>query len=280
MRLFKRKFMLYAPAEEGKDNGGGAGYDDSTPDSKDDTATQEAGNSDDYGYDQVPAAEGEPNPEGKVDDKPKQTETPKQDEEKPVETSTGYLDENGEPKSEEKPKDPPVEEKPKVEEKPGEGDEFLKDVKFDGVGDKDKESLGQFIKSHKLPKETAQALVELRKTEVENLRTFAANHEKQVKELEAEVKRGWIKELKEDSDFGGTNFAHSIKAAEKVMSEFFKNSKNKLTGNGKMVPPYLMKDLAALHKKLYSKEKFDSTGNNPHPDSDDNNPDAHLDFYQ
>ena len=283
MLKFKRTFMLYAPNEEGQDGGGGSGYEDTTPDDKNDEGSEDAGDTDDYGYGEIPEEAGDEKSEDKADDKPEQTETPKQDEKKPVEkSSTGYLDENGEPKSEEKPKeDPPKkEEPPKTEEKPGEGEELLKDVKFEGVNDEDKKTLSDFIKTHKLPKEAAQAMVDLRKTESEKIKAFAAEHDKKMKDLEAEVKRGWIKELKEDKDFGGTNFAHSIKAAEKVMSEFLPNTKIKLTGADKMVPPYLMKDLAALHKKLYSKEKFDSNGNNPTPDSDDNNPDAHLDFYQ
>jgi len=282
MLKFKRMFMLYAPNEEGKDGGGGSGYEDTTPDDTNDEGSEDAGDTDDYGYGEIPEEAGDEKPEGKADDKPEQTETPKQDEKKPVEkSSTGYLDENGEPKSEEKPKEEPKkDEPPKTEQKPGEGDEFLKDVKFEGVNDEDKKTLSDFIKTHKLPKEAAQAMVDLRKTESEKIKAFAAEHDKKMKDLEAEVKRGWIKELKEDKDFGGTNFAHSIKAAEKVMSEFLPNTKIKLTGADKMVPPYLMKDLAALHKKLYSKEKFDSNGNNPTPDSDDNNPDAHLDFYQ
>ena len=283
MLKFKRMFMLYAPNEEGQDGGGGSGYEDTTPDDKNDEGSEDAGDTDDYGYGEIPEEAGDEKSEDKADDKPEQTETPKQDEKKPVEkSSTGYVDENGEPKSEEKPKeDPPKkEEPPKTEEKPGEGEELLKDVKFEGVNDEDKKTLSDFIKTHKLPKEAAQAMVDLRKTESEKIKAFAAEHDKKMKDLEAEVKRGWIKELKEDKDFGGTNFAHSIKAAEKVMSEFLPNTKIKLTGADKMVPPYLMKDLAALHKKLYSNEKFDSNGNNPTPDSDDNNPDAHLDFYQ
>ncbi len=283
MFKFKRTFMLYAPNEEGQDGGGGSGYEDTTPDDKNDEGSEDAGDTDDYGYGEIPEEAGDEKSEDKADDKSKQTETSKQDEKKPVEkSSTGYLDENGELKSEEKTKeDPPEkEEPPKTEEKSGEGDEFLKDVKFEGVKDEDKKTLSDFIKTHKLPKEASQALVDLRKTESEKIKAFAAEHDKKMKDLEAEVKRGWIKELKEDKDFGGTNFAHSIKAAEKVMSEFLPNTKIKLTGADKMVPPYLMKDLAALHKKLYSKEKFDSNGNNATPDSDDNNPDAHLDFYQ
>ena len=284
MLKFKRMFMLYAPNEEGKDGGGGSGYEDTTPDDKNDEGSEDAGDTDDYGYGEIPEEAGDEKSEDKADDKSEQTETSKQDEKKPVEkSSTGYLDEKGEPKSEEKPKEeepPKKEEPPKTEEKPGEGEELLKDVKFEGVNDEDKKTLSDFIKTHKLPKEAAQAMVDLRKTESEKIKAFAAEHDKKMKDLEAEVKRGWIKELKEDKDFGGTNFAHSIKAAEKVMSEFFSNTKIKLTGADKMVPPYFMKDLAALHKKLYSKEKFDSNGNNPTPDSDDNNPDAHLDFYQ
>ena len=287
MLKLRRKFMLYAPIEDGNDLGGGHGYEDTTPPEANPETPQESGDSDDYGYDEVPAEEGKQDPNAKVDDKSKQTPAAKPDDKKPVDDKkpadpgTGYLDDKGEVKNDEKPVEekPAGDKKPAEETKPEEGEEFLKEVKFDEVRDEDKKTLSEYIKKHKIPKEAAQALVDIRKEEVAKIKQMVADNDARLKQLEEETKRGWIKELKEDPEFGGENFAHSIKQAEKAYGQFFKNTKNKLTAGGKMVPPYLMKDLLALSKQLYSKEKFDPKGS-PIPDSNDNNPDEHLDFYE
>jgi hypothetical protein len=211
---------------------------------------------DDYGYAPAEPQPGDAPIENVQVTDPKGTLDPKEEP-----SPTGYGDA---PKEEVKPEEEAkgetgYEEKPpevKVEiiQKPGiapEGEDATKiELELD-VGDLPEESVKQireFAKTHSVTKEVAQALIDSRKE------TFKrrADAEVQAENDRKALRVSYHKELKEDKEFGGENFAHNIKQAGKVLTEFFPGMKKALTDRGSMLPPYIMKDLSKLAKHLYS----------------------------
>lgn len=217
--------------------------DDATP-KEEEKKPDEGHKVDDYGYPVVDEKSKEEKPK---EEEPKEEE-PKE-EEKPVELVTGYGDEP--PKVKEEPK----EEEPKEEEKPAESDEF----KIAEPGDlltEEVAELESFIKTHKVGKELAEALVEKKKADVAKLKKYTEDQEKERERQTALTKAQWHKELKEDSTFGGEKFEFNIKRAEKVIEDHMPNLKKRLTESGTMLPPYVMRDLATLAGHLYSTPKL------------------------
>ena len=215
---------------------------------------------DDFGY-QVEAKAEAP----KVEEKP----AAKPEEEKPIAAATGY---DSEPKVEEKPEEKSEQ---KVEEKPEEKNAL--DIKVEGLPDKELAKIKEFAKEHKVPKEIAEAYAKLRKSELEAFdkaqKEAAAESERQIQA----TRKNWYTELKEDPKFGGENFARNTKQVEKVMEEFMPNTKKVLTERKGMLPPYFMRDLAAIADQMYSTEKL-KTGDASVPPKDNEEDDA-LAFY-
>lgn len=204
-------------------------------------------------------------------DAPKTEEKPaaKPEEEKPITAATGY---DTEPKVEEKPEE---KSEKKAEEKPEDKDAL--DIKVEGLPDKELAKIKEFAKEHKVPKEIAEAYAKLRKSELE-----ASDKARKEAEAEAErqmqaTRKNWYTELKNDPKFGGENFARNTKQVEKVMEEFMPNTKKVLTERKGMLPPYFMRDLAAIADQMYSTEKL-KTGDASVPPKDNEEDDA-LAFY-
>lgn len=147
----------------------------------------------------------------------------------------------------------------KADDKSKEADEYAElDVKeLDEVLASD---LKQFAKDNKLPKEAAQALVNMKKEEVKAFNEAIDKVTNEFKQKLANEKRAqgqkWYGELKADKDFGGENFKHNLKKVDNVLEKFFPNIKNDLTKSKGMLPPSAMRDILNLHKVLFSNDKF------------------------
>ena len=208
------------------DNGSPSGYGSETATTTETPeTTQTQGNTGD-------STTGDTTPEGTKD-------TPAGDQSKPEQTTTeenvsGYGD------------------APKTgDEKPAEDDKPLELV-TEGLEEDAVKEIQEFAKTNKLTKEQAQALVESKKAEAVK-RTEAIA---QVKVEEAKVYQKWEKELRDDPDFGGKNFTHSINNVNKLIREELPGIKKLLTGSGKKLPPSIMKDLNSVAKKLYGETEF------------------------
>lgn len=148
-------------------------------------------------------------------------------------------------------KNPPVEEAPKVEVPPVAEADKTPDMKlkeeFDKLvaplSDADKKTVSEFAVAHKLTKEQVEAYVNLRKSE-------DAKAEENQKAQIVSTRNAWIKELKDDKDFGGANFDKNVDRVEKVLQNFLPNTKKVLTERGSVLPPYIMRDLLSLEKTL------------------------------
>lgn len=213
------------------DTGYGEG-ETSTP--KPETSTDENSNFDPYGYEKIPEVkpaveeeklpEVEPTKEEKLDD------------------ATGY----DKPDEETKPADDSNGEKTPETLNKEEAEKTLGDLP-EGY---DKEAISKFVLDNKFTKEQTQAYVDLVKSDTANLKTQEAAN------LKA-TRAQWKQELKNDSKFGGVggaDFDQSVHSANKMFAEYLPNMKKTLTDRGGMLPPYIMKDLLAMHEKLNPKD--------------------------
>lgn len=263
---FKKKFLMEENSG-GNAAGGGAGAPASNPSDAPAPAT------DDLGYEITPdptaavgAIAGDPaKPAAAPAGTPAAAEKKPiagYDPDAPADPATGYLD-------------PATGKAPETPAAPGvapAADDLGFELDEKDARPEDSKFVKEFAKKHKVSKEVAQALLDTKKAE-------AAEQAKRVQELEVErqkVRKMWHKELKEDKDFGGEHFAHNVKQAEKVIEDFLPNVKKKLTESGSMLPPYIMRDLAAMAKTLYGSKSL-VQGEAPAPD--ENSKDDHLAFY-
>lgn len=256
---FKKKFLMEENSG-GNAAGGGAGAPASNPSDAPAPAT------DDLGYDIVPdpavssAIAGDPA-------KPAASAAPAATDKKPI---AGYDPDAPVDPATGKQADPPAD--PAKPAATPAADDLGFELDEKDARPEDSKFVKEFAKKHKVSKEVAQALLDTKKAE-------AAEQAKRVQELEVErqkVRKMWHKELKEDKDFGGEHFAHNVKQAEKVIEDFLPNVKKKLTESGSMLPPYIMRDLAAMAKTLYGSKSL-VQGEAPAPD--ENSKDDHLAFY-
>lgn len=200
----------------------------------------------------------------------KQQESSKEETEDP----TAYNKESKKPEVE-------AEKKPevKVEDESQKSEEIKLDT--DTLNDNEIKEINDFVKKHGVKKETAQALVDMKKVEIKQLTDdLAADRVNQIDERDR-IRSEWYQELKTDTVFGGEKFAHNVKQAYKVIGEWVPELKKELTDNGGMLKPYVMKGLAKLANHLYSAEKL--TQGDPAKlvevnEKKDNNND-YLDFY-
>lgn len=114
----------------------------------------------------------------------------------------------------------------------------------------------EFAAQHKLSKDAAQAMVQLRRDEA--AAELQAN--KQAKEeflaKRTETREGWFKQLKTDADFGGEAIWHNMKKVDSLLDNHLPSVKNMLTKNGGVLPPDIMFDLFKISKLLGANEKF------------------------
>ena len=196
-------------------------------------------NLDEYGYEKVP------------DDKSSKDvkETKADDEEKTEdlelkEPVAGY---GKEPVKEDVVEEPP----PAKEEVKLQFDIDVKDLPVE-----DAKVLKEFIEGQKLPKEAAQALVDLKKKEIDLYNQELKNIETERKTAIAKQRASWDKELRTDPAFGGKEFEHNLSRTEKVLSTLMPETKKALTESKTMLPPYVMRDLLKVYKHMYGTEKL------------------------
>lgn len=263
------KFLLQNEADPELDGGGGI-EPEATPNSTppaEGTPSDEDDGLDEFGY-AKPATPPAATPDKKAE-AGKKPEVPakKTDDEKPE----GILGYGAEPPKE---GEPPAAAKPPVEE----------DIKLDFELDVTKlpkeeaTKLKKFAKEHGMNEKQAKAYVSLRTQEIAQEQAAQEQADADFEREVQETRRGWDKELRDDPNFGGEKYSHNVKLVEKVVSEHMPNFKKALTDKGTMLPPYLMRDLAAVGKLLYSTSKL-VTGDPPAPPKQEEDPDSHLDFY-
>jgi hypothetical protein len=235
----------------------------------------------------APAPEAEVDNYGYAPAEPQPGDAPapeKKEEAKEEPGATGYGDKKDSPE----PKEPEVEgasgygEKPPevkevLIEKPGVSPEGEKTLELDtgDLGEATVQQIREFAKTHGVTDKVAQALVDIRKQDLQRAKDHQAQAENDKKALRA----SYHNELKNDPDFGGEKFAHNIKQAEKVLHEFFPGLKKQLTERGGMLPPYVMKDLSNIANHLYSTGKVVHGGPIVDKTTEVEDESSPLDFY-
>ncbi len=246
--MLKRLNLICKPDN---DDGGDSGETKTPPpaqaESASATATEEEGDSnlDDLGYEIPGSKASETGKETKSDDKKTKEKNPEPAKLEDIkDPSSGY---GKDPvKLEEVKEDAPPPEAKKVDLG------FEVDVK--DLPAAEAEKIQEFAKKNALTKEATQALIDLRKSEVQSQEQAKADFVKKGDRLRAEQKASWDKELREDPTFGKENFAHNVFKVEKVLSQVMTHTKKLLTERKSVLPPYVMRDLAKMHDLLYEKE--------------------------
>lgn len=247
-----RDFWQMQLREEIKPDGGEGGApvpqpkpNDTTPAPKVDPTPQAAGKEfDDFGYEIKANPAGEKKPEDKITKEPEPKEPPVK-----IEDVTGY---------EKEIKASPAAPEPPVVEPPAPADLGYdpKDLKVEGLKPEEAKQHKDFAIAQKLSKDQAQAYIDQRKAEAKQFGDAQVEAKKIFDKQVVDMKAGWQKELKTDPTFGGDKFAANVQRANQVLTEFLPNLKNKLTENGSMTPPWVMRDLAKLADVLYATPKM------------------------
>ena len=188
---------------------------------------------DDFGYAKVTPP---------VDDKAPPPPPPPKEE--VIEPGTGYG------------KDPFVVKEPEVPAPPPVPIDLGYELDLKDVATEEAKKLQEFAKTHALPKEAAQALVNLKRSEMKANLQAQEDQKKQAIVDKDRTKASWDKELRTDPTFGGENFAPNLLKVERVMNDFMKETKKELTKRGSMLPPYVMRDLSIMAERLYGTEKL------------------------
>lgn len=259
------------PDEKGGGGGGAPKEESKAPqdDKKNETPGKEF---DEFGYEKKPT---EPDDKKKEEEKPKDDKKPEED--KKVEPSaSGYG---------KKPLEVPKEELKKEEEKKTEDKlEYEKDLDLKDVDPKIGESLKEFAKRTGLTKEQAQAVIDLKKSDMAVIKQVYEDEQKRINDEAIKLKASWDNELRTDRKFAGEKldqFDASITRIDKVLVDFFPNMKNHLTKAGSVLPPYVMRDLLGLASHLYDTKPLPGEGGLPGSEEVDkkDGPVDHLDFY-
>lgn len=217
---------------------------------------------DEFGY---PIVKEEPKaPEAK---KPEVVAKPKVDE-TTLKTNTGY------------------EEEPKVEAEAPKEPEIKKDLELgfelkvsEIIPKEDVAAIKLFVKAHSLNEKQAQAFVDLKTIEFENFTKAETEFKKAQERGKLLQRKTWWDELKNDKIFGGEKFESNMKRAGRVLEEHFPATKKELTARGTMLPPYVMRDFAALADQLYATETA-VLGDPPAPPETKTEVDPALAYYQ
>lgn len=250
-----------------------SGYETTPPaDAASEAAAAEQAEKDDLGYGDQ--SDGQAEKEAAAKAEADKIEAKKVEDAKTVDDpASGYgEDENNKEKSKDNSDDTDKGDNDKEKEKEGEdlAKEFEKvlDTLPEGF---DKEKLSKFATEHKLTTKQLEAYVNLAKDDRES-------DLQQLKDNKAAKRESWKTELKEDADFGGENFDKNVDRVEKLLENQMVNTKKMLTETGGMLPPYVMKDLAALAKLLNPNNNL--TGGEP-PTVEDKDAGNYLeDLYQ
>lgn len=217
---------------------------------------------DDYGYEKVPSVEAAKEAAAAAAAPAKKEAAPEIKE--PV---AGY---GAEPLKAEVPETPP----------PPAAAEIKLDYEVD-VKDLPKEEadkMKKFALDQKLPKEAAQALLDLRKGEFDSYKAEMVKIESERKTAIAQQKASWDKELREDPTFGGDQFVHNLARADKVLTTLMPDTKKVLTERKSMLPPYVMRDLVKVYNHMYGTDSL-VQGDSPAPTTEKKES-SPLDFYE
>ena len=220
-----------------------------TPTTETESQDTEGKKYDELGYEITSEEETEKPVEGEEEsEKPEEGE---EESDKPVEKpATGYNDSEEEESEEET--DKPEEGEEEEEKELTDEEKALKEIEdtVKGLPDfLDKEKVKKFALDNKLNKDQLLAYSNLVKEEQ------AAAEKTRTEALKA-TRKAWVKELKEDPEFGGANFDKNVDRVEKVLEKYMPSMKKVLTEKGGMVPPYIMRDLLGLAKVLNQPAKF------------------------
>lgn len=225
---------------------------------------------DDFGYAKVPAADPSKK-EGaatKAGDPPPETPVTKISEVK--EPGTGYGEEP--PKVDEvvAPPAPPVV-------PPAELDDF--DKVLADIPKEDAKTIKDFATENKLTPEVAKKWADKVKANIEIAKTERANMERQADQQKKIQRKQWHDELKADATFGGEKFQLNVVRAERVLVDFGPDLKKQLTEGKGMLPPNVMRMLAAVANKLYATDTLPQGDPPPKAESTEE-VDPVKDFYK
>lgn len=154
--------------------------------------------------------------------------------------------------------------------------EYELDVK--DLAPEETEKFKKIAFDHKLSKEVAQALVDMRKQENQNIQAELIKLKTDNENKIAQQKAGWHNELVTDPKFGGENYLHNLARVDKVLTTLMPDTKKVLTERKSMLPPYVMRDLLTVYNSLYSTDEF--VGGQPPTPSEAEKESSPLDFYQ
>lgn len=271
--MYKNTMIKFNKAEDGKE-GSASGYEAapaSEADPKSPAPPEASGDTDEFGYAKPPPEQSGKEGDGKKDEG-KAGAAPEPKKEEQQDAVSGYSE--NPPKVDDPP--PPAAD-PKKEEAPPKDEGLGYELEVKDLDPETAEQIKAFAKEHKLPESAAKAFVEMKKKEAADQAEF----EKQKTIAIQKVKAGWHKELKEDKDFGGENFARNIHKVDKVLNHFMPETKKTLTEKGAMLPPYVMRDMSKIADRLFETENF-VRGGEKNPSSKEDNAEENdpLDFYK
>lgn len=263
----KNYYKIQDQASEADGGGAPKEVPPATPPASDPAVKAEGAVTDEFGYEKAPAQD---DPTKKADPKVEEKKAGEKIEEV-KDPATGYGVKPPETKVEEKKVDPP----PAKDLKEELGYELdLKDLE---KAEADK--LTEFVKTHKLSKEVAEAYVNNKKSEIAAFNQEVEDYRKNQEKVQNETRANWDKELREDKTFGGQNYERNIHRVEKLMAEFMPLTKKVLTERKGMLPPNVMRDLCKLADHLYNSDKI-VQGDPKMPEKTQDKEMDPLDFYQ
>lgn len=118
------------------------------------------------------------------------------------------------------------------------------------------ESFKNFAKDNKLSPEQAQALLNLKKSEMAAYEAEVKTQQQQHQDKIKATRLAWSTELRNDPVFGGANFDNNVHLTNKYIAEFLPETNKHLTTNKNMLPPYVMRDLHRNAMEAYKTDTF------------------------
>lgn len=234
--MLKFNLMKYDKVTDDKGVGGGGGSETKPPE----TIEAPGDSLDDFGYEKITPLV-EPPKEGTPAAKPgEKAPEPKLEEIKDPSTGYGVI--------------PPV--VPEVPPTPPAKVELPFELEIKDLDVVELNKVKEFVKAHNLPKEVAEALANQKKSEIDAVKAADEAWIKGEETRLAKMKVDWDKELRTHPTFGGEKFAQNIHNVEKVLNDFFPETKKILTERKSMLPPHTMRDFAKLAERLYSPENL------------------------
>lgn len=157
--------------------------------------------------------------------------------------------------------------------------DVYKDLKVEGVDQTYVESFKRFAGDKKFSPEQAQALFDLKKSEMKAMEDQHKENERVHQDKIKATRAAWGQELRNDPVFGGQNFDTNVHMVNMYISEFLPETNKHLTTTKQMLPPYVMRD---LHRNAMEAYKTDTYVNGAEGDSTKGGGDSYdpLDYYK